>query len=210
VSFSFAPQAAATLGYAVSAIICVLLLAFVLVGMARERRRPRAAGEPGPASLPTDRPSSMPLRRAALAALVGTLPLAFLFAARGALLIFPILTLILWRGVASRVLTAIAAVLLAVVIPILYVILSPRDRGGYNFEYSLDLIWAHWVGVAALILLMVACWRTLAAAYRARPPGEPPPGGDLRREPLTVAPRAPAAPRPAGSAPARSGARGAS
>jgi hypothetical protein len=78
--------------------------------------------------------------------------------------IFPLLTLVLWRGAGSRLLTGIAAGLLAIAVPALYAIFSPKDRGGYNFEYSTDLIWAHWVAVAALVLLMVACGRALAAA----------------------------------------------
>jgi hypothetical protein len=54
------------------------------------------------------------------------------------------------------------------VVPALYLIVSPTDRGGFNFEYSTELIWAHWAGVAALVLLMAACWRSLAAARRRR------------------------------------------
>ena len=44
----------------------------------------------------------MPLPRAAAVALVLTIPLAFLFAKRTSVVIFPALTLILWRGVGAR------------------------------------------------------------------------------------------------------------
>jgi membrane protease YdiL (CAAX protease family) len=116
-------------------------------------------------------------------ALVVTIPLCLLFALRTSVVIFPMLTLILWRGVGPRVLAGIAAALLGLVVPILYAVLSPRDHGGFNFEYSLDTIEAHWVGVGALVLLMVACWRTLAAARRSRRPSGPPPASDLRPGP---------------------------
>jgi len=66
----------------------------------------------------------------------------------------------------SALASPLDAPLLGVVVPIAYVLKAPPDHGGYNFEYSLDLIWAHWIGVAAIVLLMMACWRTLAAARR--------------------------------------------
>ncbi len=55
-------------------------------------------------------------------------------------------------------------------VPLLYAILTPRDRGGYNFEYSVDLIARTGWRVGALVLLMAACWRVLSAA---REPGAP-------------------------------------
>jgi hypothetical protein len=104
---------------------------------------------------------------------VATVPLMLLFALRTSLVIFPVLTFVLWRAVGPRILTAIAALLLGIVVPLLYVQESPTDRGGYNFDYAVELINAHWVGVVAVFLLGVACWRSLEAARRARSP-EPP------------------------------------
>ena len=54
----------------------------------------------------------------------------------------------------------------------------PANRGGYNFEYSIEVIYAHWASVAALVLLMVACGRTLAAARSGARPPAPEPVGD--------------------------------
>ena len=71
-----------------------------------------------------------------------------------------------------------AAALVGVVVPAIYVIASPRNRGGYNFEYSIEVIYAHWASVAALVLLMVACGRTLAAARSGARPPAPEPVGD--------------------------------
>jgi hypothetical protein len=120
----------------------------------------------GPPLLPDDRAARLPLPRAALIALACTVPLALLFALRMSLVVFPLLTFVLWRGVSSRRLAVAAAVVLGVVVPLLYAVISPRDRGGFNFEYSTELIWAHWAGATAIVLLMAACWRALAAVRR--------------------------------------------
>ena len=171
-AFAYGPQRAARGGYAISLAVCLLLLGFVLVGALVRRRRP--AGVTAPPRPVRGRPARpMPLGRAAAVAFAATVPLAVLFAARSSLAIFPILTLILWRGVGAAPLTAAAAALLGVV-PLIYTIWSPTDRGGYNFEYSSDLLGAHWVTVAALILLMVACWRALPLHPVAQRPGDVP------------------------------------
>jgi len=172
VAFDYGPQDSVRAGYLISAAVCLLLLGLLVVGAVLRRRHPATIAAPAP--LPADRPAGVSLPRAATIALILAIPLALLFAKRTSVVIFPLLTLILWRGVGSRQLTGIAAGLLGVVVPILYVAISPRNQGGFNFEYSVELIWAHWAGVGALVLLMVACWRTLAAA---RAPAEPPPSG---------------------------------
>jgi arabinofuranan 3-O-arabinosyltransferase len=200
VTFEFAPQDGVRAGYAISGVVCALLLAFLAGGWLVQRRRTAIAGDPparaaglaagrapaadddcaagglaaaaGPAAgappsaflLPVDRPRPLPLPRAALLAFVLTIPLAVLFAARTSVVLFPLLTFILWRGVGARLLTLVAAGLLGIVVPLLYLVFTPKDRGGFNFEYSTELISAHWVAVGALVLLMVACWRSLAAA----------------------------------------------
>ncbi len=111
----------------------------------------------------------MALPRAAGIALAATVPLALLFALRSGLVIFPLLTLILWRGWGNRALGLAAAGLVGLAVPLGYLISSPRDHGGYNFDYGQETIWAHWLGVVALVLLVVICWRTSSAARRATP-----------------------------------------
>jgi hypothetical protein len=180
VAFAFAPQDGVRAGHVVSAVVCVLLLAFVLAGRVLHRRRP--APPRVPSRLPADATPRLSLPVAAGIALAATVPLSLLFALRTSVLIFPALTFILWRGVGPRVLTAVAAGLLGVVVPILYVVSKPENQGGYNFEYSLDTIRAHWVAVAALVLLMVACGRMLAAARLGRRAPEPLPTADRRPE----------------------------
>jgi hypothetical protein len=195
VAFTYGPQRAAKVGYAISAGVCALLLAFLLLGLRRRPPRPVAA----PPLLPPLRaPRRLALPRAAALALVLTVPLALLFAKRTSVVIFPLLTLILWRGASARLLTAGAALLLGVAVPLLYLIENPINRGGYNFEYSLQTINAHWVTEGALVLLMVACWRTIAEARAAR--GVSPPTAPQ----AAPAPPEPAAAQSAGAAPARS------
>jgi hypothetical protein len=186
VSFSFGPQGAARVGYALSAVICTLLLAFLLIGWRRRRPRPSEAPPPLPPAPSPARPS---LPKAAAIAFVLTIPLALLFAKRTSVVIFPALTLILWRAVSVRLLTAVAAALIGIAVPLLYLIESPTDRGGYNFEYGFQTINAHWVTEGAIVLLMVACWRTIAdaraAGRRVRPPADPL-AGPAHREPAAA------------------------
>jgi hypothetical protein len=183
VAFNFGPQRSVRIAYIISGVTCPLLLVLVLVGL--PRRRPETAEEPTTVAEPRTR--RLPLPQAIGVALLATLPIAFLFAARSSLVIWPALTLILWRGAGVRLLTGSAALLLGVVVPTLYLIESPRNRGGYNFEYSRDVIWAHWVTVAAIVLLMVVCWRTLAAARSPAPRAGPRPPRARRRAGLARA-----------------------
>jgi arabinofuranan 3-O-arabinosyltransferase len=166
VEFAFAPQKGVRVGYAISLVAAALLLVFLICAplLARRREAPADVAPAPGETLPVDSPAGMSLPRAAAIALLLTVPLAVLFALRTSVAIFPLLTLILWRGVPVRTLTLAAAAALGIVVPILYAVISPRNRGGFNFEYSTELIWAHWVGVVALVALMVVCWRSLAAA----------------------------------------------
>jgi hypothetical protein len=70
---------------------------------------------------------------------------------------------------------------LLVAVPVAYLVTDPRNQGGYNFNYSVELIGAHWLGVAAVILLGLAVWMTLSAARqrsrRPESPGPPEPPG---------------------------------
>jgi hypothetical protein len=100
--------------------------------------------------------------------------LGFVFAWRAGLLITVGLFVIFWRGFGPRTLAATAGMLLAVVVPIVYLITDPRNLGGYNFNYSVQLIYGHWVGVAAVILLGLSGQMTVAAARRRRDPSASP------------------------------------
>ena len=80
----------------VALLLFLALLAFLAIGWWLQRGRARV--EEKLALLPDARPAPMPLVRAAALAFAVTLPLAFLFAARSSVVIFPALTLVFWRG----------------------------------------------------------------------------------------------------------------
>jgi hypothetical protein len=162
VSFRFAPQSAVQAGYWVSGVACLLLLAALVL-----LRRRRAPAPGAPAELPVDdRRLPWPGRAAALAGLGAGVALGFVFAIRAGVVIAPAVTLILWRGWSPRTLVLAAGGLLAVVVPLLYVLFPGDDRGGYDTEFAVEHLGAHWVAVAAVVLLLLALARTLSTATR--------------------------------------------
>jgi hypothetical protein len=106
----------------------------------------------------------MSLPRSLAIAFVITVPLSLWFALRMGLVIGPVLTYVLWRGVGPRILIAGAAVLLGIVVPLLYLVVGPENNGGFSFGYSNSLLLAHWTAITAVFLLAVATWRMLAQA----------------------------------------------
>ena len=167
VSFRFAPQDAVDAGYWIGGAVCLVLVAIVL--LRRPRRRPGA--EPPPELPIDDRRLPWPVGAAALAGLAAGALLGFVFALRAGLVIAPVVALILWRGWSPRVLIAMAGGLLVVAVPILYLLFPGHDRGGYDTDYAVEHLGAHWVSVAALVFLLVALARTLSTAIR--PSGGP-------------------------------------
>jgi hypothetical protein len=169
----FAPNRTAYLGYGISGLACILLLGFLVA--ARRRRLDAARADaldrwmPEPAG--ADRPGAMPLRRALLIALVPALIVAFAFAARSAPIAWALLTLVLWRGIGARALTVAAGALLLVVVPVLYLLFPGTDHGGFDTKYATEHLGAHFVAVAAYVLLATALWRISKAT---RPSGTAP------------------------------------
>jgi arabinofuranan 3-O-arabinosyltransferase len=180
VAFSFGPQAGVRASYLISALTCFALLLFLLVGALLRRGH---LAQLVPQRLLPDVPTKpVPLPRAVAIALVMSVPIGLIFALRAGAVSFPLLAFILWRGYAPRVLVTIAAVLLGIVVPLLYLVVGARNQGGYAFAYSTDLLSAHWVGVAAVLLLGVAAWKTMAAArWARRRPGRPSPPSSRER-----------------------------
>ena len=79
---------------------------------------------------------------------------------------FPVIAVVLWRGVGATPLTLVAGLLLGIAVPLLYV-LSPGDSsGGNHYGYAAGHMTAQWVGVAALGLLMAALWRSVTGERR--------------------------------------------
>ena len=159
VAFAWAPNRLLLPAYLVSLVTCLGLVALLV------RRRLRFAGA-APTDVPSDAPRPWPLRKALVAGVVAALALGFVFALRAGVVLGPLVALVLWRGIGARQLALAAGALLAVVVPVLYLAVPVRDPGGFNTNLAVERIAAHWVGVAAVVLLGAALLRTLVAARR--------------------------------------------
>lgn len=171
VAFTFAPQAGVNTAYVASAAGCALMIALMALGALR-RPTPSSSGV-ARRRLPEPARGRRSLPAAGALALAASIPIAYVFALRAGAVAFPLLTLALWRGFSARTLALAAAALLGVVIPLIYLIISPHNSGGYNFAYSTKLIWAHWFGVAVIVLLAMASGKLVRGA-RARSPSPAP------------------------------------
>ena len=165
VAFSFGPQSGVNKSYVVSAIACALMLLLLLFGARRAPAR-RSASEAGRLLLPDPTPRRRSLPRAVALGLLAAIPLGYWFAIRAGAALFFLVAFVLWRGYGPRKLALAAAALLGVVVPIVYLVASPRNQGGYGFAYSTQTIWAHWVGVAAIVLLAMTAWQLIRARAR--------------------------------------------
>jgi hypothetical protein len=173
VSISFAPQTDVDVGFLVGGAACAVLLLVLAFG----RRGPPPAGEPEPAPLALPAAPRVSPGRAVAAGVAITLVAGFVFALRAGVVIGPVCALILWRGVPSRRIVQIAAGLLVIVVPLLYLLFPGINQGGYDIGYTTQHLGAHWVAAGAVALLLVALLRDLSMARRrggddpAAPPG---------------------------------------
>ena len=106
----------------------------------------------------------------AVAAALAAPVIGFVLSLRAGAAAAPLIALVLWRGVSDRALIALAGVLLAVGVPVAYLLAGFDDRHGFNTYYAVEHRAGHWLAVAALIALGVALARTLV---RPRPAPEP-------------------------------------
>ena len=88
----------------------------------------------------------------------------FLFALRAGVVIGPLVALALWRGWRAGPLSLAAGLLLGVAVPLVTLAAMPADLGGFNSEYVLDLLAAHWLALGAFGALALAAWRALSTA----------------------------------------------
>jgi hypothetical protein len=185
---TFAPNAAVRAASALSLGAAPVLLVLALWPVLRRRRTARRAAAleaaappdlPDPDADPAD--LRRPLRTALLLGAAAGALTGFVFALRVGVLAGPAVALVLWRGIPSRRLILAAGGLLAVVVPALYLLFPGRDRGGYSTTYPEEHLWAHWVTVAAVVLLATALARQLAVSTargrRGAPAAEPPAAG---------------------------------
>ena len=162
VSFTFAPNRLALVGYVVSGLVCLACLVLIAVGWRRRRTRPEPAsaspaGRPGTSESPVP---AWPARRALAAAVAAGFVFGFVFGVIPGIVSVPVITVVLWRGIDARRLTITAAALLGIVVPVLYLVHPGDERGGNHFGYAMGHLGAHYVAVAALGLLMLALWRS--------------------------------------------------
>ena len=160
VAFSFAPNRVVWPFYLLS---LLAFLAFAALLLRHRRRMPAERRLAGP--VPDADPAGPWLRGRLVAAFVATgLVVGFVFALRAGAVAAPVVTLLLWRRVPSRVLILAAALVLAVVVPVLYLVHPGQDHGGYSTYYGVTHLAAHWVGVGAFVFLALALIRTLRRA----------------------------------------------
>jgi hypothetical protein len=166
VSFTFSPNQLAGIGYLVSALAGILCGVLMALGSWRGRRRPRSVAVPEPADWDVERPE--PVWSPVAAVLVGVAAgavIGFVFGLIPGVLAVPSMALALWLRVGPRALTLVAAALLGVMVPILYLAHPGEEGGGNHFGYAMAHLAAHYVGVAALVALALALVLTLRAAW---------------------------------------------
>ncbi len=170
VSFAFAPNRLAAVGYLVSGLAGIGCLALLVGAMLWRRRRVTARDSSPPATPPDARPRPFPaadpeLRwspaRAVTAAILIGAAFGFVFGVKAGIVSVAPAAFILWRGVGPGAMTLTAGLLLGIVVPLLYVAKPSDSSGGNHYAYAVQHIDAHWAGVAALGLLMAALWRSL-------------------------------------------------
>jgi hypothetical protein len=160
-SITFGPNRTQYISYVISGVACALMLAFLLW----KRRRPAAVPSPGDIEVDDSR-RALPWRSALALGVASALVFGFLFALRAGVMIGPAVALITWRGVPPRRLIAVATGLLAVAVPLVYLIWPADDQGGYDTRYAIEHLGAHWVAVAGFVLLALALRLTLSTATR--------------------------------------------
>jgi hypothetical protein len=86
----------------------------------------------------------------------------FVLALRAGAVLAPLTFVALWRGITVRHLITLALAAVAL-LPLIYVVFTPDNPGGYSFTYPSDLIGAHWVAAFAVVCMAAAsglmAWR---------------------------------------------------
>ncbi len=158
--FSFAPNRVLTAADLVSLAACLGLL--VLLAVRRPRRTETLHADLADAGAPR-----LPPARALALGLAAALAIGFVFALRAGAVLGPLVALALWRGVGARALALGAGTLLAVVVPVAH-LAAGLPGAGYDTNYAVAHIAAHWAGVAAVCALALALVLTLRGQARGR------------------------------------------
>jgi hypothetical protein len=156
--FAFMPDRPVKLTMLASGAACLLMLvALVLRGPPARRAEPAVPG-----FAPADRPARATWGRAIAIGLAAGVAGAALIALRAGPPVAVAAALVARYGVGARALVLAAAGLLGVAVPAAYLLFLPADRGGFAPRYASDLIGAHWLAIAALVLLAFALARMLS------------------------------------------------
>jgi hypothetical protein len=147
---------------------CLLLL--VLLAL---RGPPARRPEPARGFEPADRAPRASWGRAVALGLAAGVAGAALIALRAGPPVAVLVAIVARYGIGARALIIGAAALLGIAVPAAYLLFPPADHGGYAPRYASDLVGAHWLATAALVLLALALWRTLTG--RREPAPAPPP-----------------------------------
>jgi arabinofuranan 3-O-arabinosyltransferase len=183
VRFAYAPDRAVRIALLVSGGACLLVLALLLL-----RRPPKPLPEAELAPFGAVEPAPVAWRRAAAIGVVAGVAGAALIALRAGPPVAVAAALVARYGVGARPLILGAAGLLGIAVPAAYVLFTPEDRGGYAFSYAGELIGAHWLAMAALVLLALALWRIVSGRRAPAPPPARPAHGSPGRAPAAPDP----------------------
>jgi arabinofuranan 3-O-arabinosyltransferase len=156
--FAFAPDRPVKLTMLASGAACLLMLVPLLLRGPPARRTVPAV----PGFAPADRPARATWGRAIAIGLAAGVAGAALIALRAGPPVAVAATLVARYGIGARALVLAAAALLGGAVPAAYLLFLPADRGGFAPRYASDLIGAHWLAIAALVLLAFALARMLS------------------------------------------------
>ncbi|HEX5923539.1 MAG TPA: alpha-(1-_3)-arabinofuranosyltransferase family protein [Baekduia sp.] len=164
VDFTYNLQRAATAGYVISLVACVLLLLVALVGFRRRTAGAVTDDEAGPQPLrlpPTDARGHLSL----LPALTAVVVIGLAFGLRAGAVAAVAFAAIAWRGISDHALGIMAAALLGVGVPLAYVVAAiihdDEGLGGNSTDFGANRMAAHWMALAALVALALLLVRTL-------------------------------------------------
>ena len=183
VRFAYAPDRVMRIALIVSGGACLLVLALLLL-----RRPPAPRPEPDLAPFGAVDPPPVAWRRAAGIGIVAGAAGAALIALRAGPPVALAAVLVARYGIGARPLILGAAGLLGIAVPAAYLLFTPDDRGGYAFSYAGELIGAHWLAVAALVLLALVLWRIVSGRRAPAPPPARPAHGSQGRAPAAPDP----------------------
>jgi len=180
VRFAFGPNRLAVIAYVISGVAVLGCLVSLIAIAWLRRRHPAPESAAAPASGPGSAAPGPPIAagapiasgrlspRGLLGALLAAIAFGFVFGVTAGLGALVAIVVVLSRGIGAARLAVAAGLLLGIVVPLLYLVEPGEHRGGNHYGYAAQHLDAHWVGVAAVGLLIAALWRTLSGGTATR------------------------------------------